>query len=285
MKHILITGVSSGLGEHAAKHFLKKGYSVLGSVRKFEDAKTLISEFPDQFTPLVFDVTDHLAIESAFDIVKGKVNDEGLTALINNAGMAVSGPIKHIPMDRFRHQFEVNVFGLVKVTQVFLPLLGGEAGSPYPPGRIINISSISGLIANPFMGPYSASKFAVEAISDVMRREFSIYGIKVICLQPGVIRSEIWSKARSEPRDYGSTDYDYILAKQDNIIDSIEKRAISPEFVSRAIEHAITQKRPRPRYIIAKKSWMIRLIAHIIPSRITDRIFTRNMKSDNIRAV
>ena len=285
MKHILITGVSSGLGQHAAKHLLNNGYSVFGSVRKLEDAYALLTEFPDQFTPLVFDVTDHQAIDAAFDIVKEKVSATGLTALINNAGMAVSGPIKHIPLERFRHQFEVNVLGLVKVTQVFLPLLGGETGSPYPPGRIINISSISGLIANPFMGPYSASKFAVEAISDVMRREFSIYNIKVICIQPGVIRSEIWGKARHEPRDYGNTDYDHILAKQDDIIDSIEKRALSPEFVSRAIENALTQKHPKSRYIIAKKSWMIRLIAHVLPSNIADRLFTRNMKSDNIRAV
>lgn len=285
MKYVLITGVSTGLGYHAAGYLLENGFSVIGSVRSAEDASRARADLGERFFPVIFDVTEEDAIKGAVSEVSRIVGQDGLFALVNNAGIAISGPIKHVPWERWDLQFKVNVMGLVSVTRYFLPLLGGEKGSPFPPGRIVNISSISGLIANPFMGPYCASKFAVEAINDVMRREFSIYGIKVICIEPGVVRSEIWDKARKEPRDYGKTDYDHLLAKQDEIIDGLKARAIEPIHVSRAIHKALVKKRPRLRYLVARKSLTLNIIAYLIPGRIMDRLFLRNMKSDNIRAV
>lgn len=285
MKYVLITGVSTGLGSHAAQYLMKNGFYIIGSVRSEQDAVKTKSSLGSNFTPVVFDVTDEKAIAQAVTEVGKIVGRDGLFGLVNNAGIAVSGPIKHVPNERWDLQFKVNVLGLVSVTRHFLPLLGGEKDSPFEAGRIINISSISGLIANPFMGPYCASKFAVEAINDVMRREFSIYDIKVICIEPGVIRSEIWDKARKEPRNYGKTDYDHLLAKQDDIIDGLKARAIEPVNVSRVIHKALTLRRPRLRYIVAKKSLMLKIIAYLIPGRIMDKVFMRNMKSDNIRAV
>lgn len=284
MKNILITGVSTGLGYHACSYLLNKGYRVLGSVRKQEDAQSLRDEFGPNFTPLVFDVTDTQAVKAAIPVVREVVGTEGLYALVNNAGIAVSGPIKHVPLARLETQLQVNVIALVAVTQCFLPLLGGDRDSSFPPGRIINISSVSGLIANPFMGPYAASKHAVEALSDVMRREFNMYGIKVVCVEPGIIKTDIWQKAKSEPRNYGKTDYDDILARQGKIIDGMESRGLPPVAVSRVIEKALTRKNPATRYIVANKAWLYKLFAHIVPDKWLDSIIAKNISKDNIRS-
>ena len=285
MKYILITGVSTGLGRDAAAYLQEKGFHVIGSVRKAEDAARLEKELGPAFNAVVFDVTDDQAIRSAYSEIRDIVGQHGLYGLVNNAGIAVSGPLKHVPISRWEEQFQINVLGLIRVNQIFLPLLGGEKGTVFGPGRIINISSISGLIANPFMGPYSASKFAVEAVSDVMRREFSIYNIKVVCIEPGVARSEIWDKALGENTEYGQTDYDHLLSKREKIIEGLKARAINASIVSEAIYKGLTLDRPKTRYIVAKKAWLIKLIAYIIPDRWADRTFTRNMKKENIRAV
>jgi len=284
-KYVLITGVSSGLGYDATRYLLGQGFSVIGSVRSLHEAERLKTNWGEEFHPVVFDVTDRISIAAAVPVVKERVGSHGLCGLVNNAGIAVSGPIKHVPIDRWEKQMQVNVLGLVRVTQAFLPLLGGDKDSPFKPGRIVNISSISGLIANPFMGPYCASKYAVEAINDIMRRELSMYGIKVVCIQPGVARSEIWDKAMDEPAEYGMTDYDHLLSKRKKIIEGLKARAIDPENVSRTIYKALTLPDPRLRYVVARKAWLIRLLAYYMPGKWLDRMFTRNMKKENVRAV
>lgn len=283
-KSVLITGVSSGIGQDTASYLLDNGYFVFGSVRTEEDAKKLSQKWSDNFKPLIFDVQDELAIDNAVKEVQKVVGDTGLFALINNAGIAVSGPLKHISLDRFREQLEINVIGLIRVTQKFLPILGGDLNSPFPPGRIINISSISGLISNPFMGPYSASKHAVEAISDALRRELTLYGIKVVTIEPGIVRSEIWNKAKEEKYEFGSTDYDRFLAKREKIIEGIQKRAIPTRMVSSVIHKALVSRNPKTRYVVAKRPWLVKLFAYLLPDKLLDRLILRNMKGDNIRA-
>ena len=199
--NILITGASTGIGYELSKAFTQKSYRVFGSVRKQADADRLQETLGDKFEPLLFDVTDHEAVDVAVEKVRSVVGDEGLGGLVNNAGIAVGGPFIHVEMKDWRQQFEVNVLGLVKVTQAFLPLLGTEDGRKVDPGRIIQISSVSGKIASPFVSAYVGSKFAVEGISNSLRREMQLFGIDVILIGPGPIKTPIWEKSMAGNED------------------------------------------------------------------------------------
>ena len=178
-QHVLITGVSTGIGRDAARYLIERGFHVCGSVRKLADADRVKASLGDQFTPLQFDVTDASAISVAVSEVEAVVGTDGLYALINNSGISGPAPLMHVPMDEARQMFEVNVLGLLAVTQAFLPLLGARKDCPHPPGRIVNISSISGGLAFPLLGIYAGSKHAVEALTDAMRRELDLFGIRV----------------------------------------------------------------------------------------------------------
>jgi NAD(P)-dependent dehydrogenase (short-subunit alcohol dehydrogenase family) len=214
MRYVVITGVSTGIGYAATQELIQHGYHVFGSVRKRADGERLQVTLGANFTPLYFDVTDETAIRAAAETVQRAVGDQGLFGLVNNAGIAIGGPLLHLSIDEFRRQFEVNVFGLLLVTQAFAGLLGARTHSPHPPGRIINISSVSGRIAYPFIGPYAASKHAVEAISDSLRRELRLYGVDVIVIEPGAVRTPIWDKLEQvETSRYVSTDYGASLAQ------------------------------------------------------------------------
>src|SRR5690606_7879549 len=189
MKHILITGISSGIGYAAARDLISHGYHVFGSVRREEDAQRLRDELGPGVTPLLFDVTDHSAIESAVAQMTEALNGQNLTALVNNAGITTPGPLLHMSLHEFRQQFEVNLFGLLDVTQQVAPLLGARPDAPQLPGRIINIGSVSGKVAYPCMGAYAASKHALEALSDALRRELMLYGVDVILIEPGTVNT------------------------------------------------------------------------------------------------
>ncbi len=189
MKAILITGVSSGIGYGAAKEFASHGYQVFGSVRKQEDAKRLKAELGSNFMPLFFDVTDSKALRHAAQQVQSIVGNRGLTGLINNAGIATSGPLIHQPLDEIRWQFEVNVIGLIAVTQAFLPLLKARRSPASKTSRIINISSVGGKIASPFIGAYAGSKYAIEGMSHSLRRELQLHDIDVIIIGPGAVKT------------------------------------------------------------------------------------------------
>ena len=205
-KNILITGVSTGIGYGAARQFIQSGYTVFGSVRTPADANRLQAELGESFTPLVFDVTDAEAIGQAARFLTNHLAGSGLGALINNAGIAIGGPIQDQPMDVFRQHFEVNVLGLVQVTQAFLPLLGARANHPVQPGRIQNISSVNGQVAIPFMGAYVGSKHAVEGLSHSLRRELALFGIRVIIVGPGAVKTPIWGKG-TDIQSYRETPY------------------------------------------------------------------------------
>jgi short-subunit dehydrogenase len=173
-----------------------------------------------------------------------------------------------------RRQMEVNFFGLLKVTQTFLPLLGASFDSPYPPGKLINVSSVSGRMTRMMMGPYSASKYALEAMSDALRRELSIFNIRVSIIEPGPIDTEIWEKAKKEDNPYMDTDYEYILKQRDKIIEQNQKMSISAEKVAEKIYHAVTSSKPKIRYLITGKKILILLIIKVLPTRWVDKLFT-----------
>ena len=275
-RSVVITGVSSGIGFATARALVNRGYRVFGSVRKQADADRVRTALGTDFVPLVFDVTDAAGIAAAADAVAAQVGDGGLAALINNAGIAPTGPLLHQPPEEIRQLFEINVFGVIAVTRAFTPLLGARRDAPRPRGRIINISSFNGGVTVPFAVAYSASKHALEAISDGLRRELWIYGIDVIAIEPGTIRTEIWDKftAFAVEKRYAGTDYSRALAAMPGIVAEELRKGDPVEKVCEAICRAIEAPRPRARYPLTALWYLARLV----PARLLDRELTKRMR-------
>lgn len=275
MRHVLVTGVSTGIGYATVAELLQQGYSVFGSVRKPEDAKRLSGEFDQHFTPLLFDVTQEDQIHAAAARVTDKVGTQGLWGLVNNAGISLPGALSEIPASMVRKHLEINVMGVVNLTKAFLPILGMQQPRTQPPGRIINMSSTSGRIAFPFMGAYAASKHALEALSDSWRRELMLYGIDVIVIQPGSIRTPIWDKASATYREMPDSDYRPIYEKID--MAEFKRTALPAEKVARIVCHALQCRRPKARYVIPDR-WVRHWIGpRILPDRWLDWIIKWSM--------
>ena len=271
---VVVTGVSTGIGRSIAELFLKHKIEVFGSVRNHNDADDLSARFPDLFTPLVFDVTDEQAIKDAADFVKKRLNGRGLSALVNNAGIAFGGPLIYMDMKLISRHFEVNVLGVVRVIQAFAPLLGAEEHFPHKPGKIINISSSSGKIASPFVAPYVGSKFALEGMSASLRRELLLFGIDVIVVGPGVVKTPIWKKAE-EFLQYDNTPYKNILnAMKARMLKRVEK-GLSSEDIAHKVYEIFTARRPRTRYAMPPNWLSDWLIPRLLPHRWLDKIFAR----------
>ena len=195
MKSVVVTGASTGIGFACSKLLLARGFRVFGSVRNPLDAERLRTELGANFTPLLFDVTDEAAVKAAAGEVRAALGGEALAGLVNNAGIAVAGPVTELPIAEFRRQMEVNVIGPVIATQAFAPLLGADPARSGAAGRIVMISSVAGRNGNPLMAPYSTSKHAVEGLSESLRRELMLFGIDVIIIAPGAVKTPIWAKA------------------------------------------------------------------------------------------
>lgn len=286
-KKILITGVSTGIGFDAAETFLKMGWKVFGSVRKLTDCDSLKSEYPNDFIPLVFDVTDSEAIAQSRKIVESHCQDTGLHALINNAGCAVPGPMTSLKVEDLHYQLDVNVLGIMRISNTFYTLLKSNSNKPEA-GKIINISSISGLFNSPMNGAYSISKHAVESMTEVYRREFYMYGIDVIAIQPGPIKTEIWSKSIGKLDKFIDSDYGEFLTRADKIIMESEKSALPVEKVTEVIIHCLETKRPKLQHIIHKNRLKFNIIRKYIPKRIMDKMIWKtltNKKSDKYRPI
>ncbi len=278
MEYILITGVSSGIGYETTQHLLEKGYFVFGSVRKQADAERLNAEFGERFQALLFDVTDRPAIDRAVQEVEDVLGpSKGLALLVNNAGIVEAGPLQHMEMERFRNQLEVNVFGLLQVTQAFLPLLGASKPATRPPGKIINISSISGIFTSPFTSAYSVSKFAVESLTDGLRRELFIFGIDVLSIQPGPVKTPIWGKAIKHKNTYPGTAYEPILKNMDKMIRHQKKNAIEPSQVAFTVYKMLTQTKPATRTIVDKRATLLKFLSKL-PPRWLDYLLTKRIK-------
>lgn len=278
MKNILITGVSTGIGHVTALYFLERGYRVFGSVRKEADLKPLQEKYPENFMGLVFDTTDQEGIDKAFEEVKATLAGEALDVLVNNAGISVNGPMAYVAIEEFRHQLDVNVLGVLRVTQKFLPLLGFD--NDLPKGHIINISSGSGKVTRPFMGPYSASKFALESMSDAMRRELLDMGIRVTVVEPGPIKTEIWEKARSGGNEskYFDTVYGKIYRNMGRMVDNMEGIALDTEKVSEVIYDIAEGRKKKTRYLVAPKKWLFLLAMYVLPDRTLDKMFQKQFQ-------
>jgi short-subunit dehydrogenase len=273
---VVVTGVSTGIGYALVEKLTFQGYTVFGSVRTESDANRLQRKFGERYHPLIFDICDHAAIEQAAALVRDYLNGQVLVALVNNAGIAMSGPLEFFSIDRFRMQFEVNVVGLLKVTQFFLPLLGAGQ-TTMSKGKIINISSVSGIFTIPFMGPYSASKFALESLCDAMRREFSLYGIQVVSIIPGPIQTEIWNKAKNDTTDYPLGVYDSFLKNRIQIIDKRCANAKPADYAAGIILKVIEHAKPKTRYRIGKRKWIFTFL-NLLPDKWADALIIRVLR-------
>ncbi|HZC35251.1 MAG TPA: SDR family NAD(P)-dependent oxidoreductase, partial [Chthoniobacterales bacterium] len=212
MPDVVITGASTGIGFAGCQVLIRRGFRVFGSVRTQADADRLQERLGVNYIPLIFDVTDPDSVNQAATDVKKKVGGQRLFGLVNNAGIAVLGPLAYLPLERFRLQIKVNLLGVHTVTQAFLPLLGTEPSGAGEPGRVVNISSVSGQLAMPFAGAYAASKFALEGYSDSLRRELLLFRIKVILIEPRAVITAMWNQAE-EIQQFPNTPYDFSLRR------------------------------------------------------------------------
>jgi len=272
MKSVVVTGSSTGIGWGAAKVLVGKGFRVFGSVRKAQDGERLRKELGGNFVPLPFDVTDAAAVNQAAGEVAKALGREKLFGLVNNAGIAVAGPLLYLPIDELRHQLEVNLVGQLIVTQAFAPLLGADTAREGKPGRIVMISSIGGKNANPFVGPYCASKFGLEGLSESLRRELLLFGIDVIVIAPGAVATPIWDKAdKIDATPYDNTVYREPLQRIRNYMVANGPKGLKPEKLGRAIHRALTAAHPKVRYTLTPDP-LQNFIMNTLPKRMVDRM-------------
>jgi len=270
---VLVTGASSGIGETCALRLEAAGYRVFAGVRRADDGERIRGRASGRvdWTPL--DVTDAAQIAAAARAVGDAVGDGGLAGLVNNAGIAMGGPLEYVTSDDLRRQLEVNVVGLHAVTRAFLPLVRRARG------RIVHIGSISGLVAAPFTGPYAASKHAVEALADALRLELAPERIHVSVVEPGQIRTAIWDKGLSQFQGFadrvpaeGIARYGGRLKVFRWILESAPRRAGAPDLVAEAVLHALRARRPRTRYVIGRDARLRLWLSRLLPDRAMDAL-------------
>jgi NAD(P)-dependent dehydrogenase (short-subunit alcohol dehydrogenase family) len=278
MQSVVVTGVSTGIGWGVTKVLIQRGFRVFGSVRKQTDAERLKQEFGAAFVPLLFDVTDEEKVHAAAEQVRAQLSGETLFGLVNNAGIAVPGPLMHLKIADFRKQMEVNLIGQLIVTQAFLPLLGTDRALKGKPGRIVNIGSISGKNGSPFLGAYSSSKHALEGFSESLRRELMLYGIDVILVGPGPIATPIWEKAEeTDLAPYQNTDYLQPALKFQKYAVANGKKGYPPEKVGEVVLKALTTSRPRVRYAVVRGNPLLQLLQELLPKRLIDELMAKGL--------
>jgi hypothetical protein len=280
MRSVVVTGVSTGIGYSILEALTREGYHVFGSVRDAQHSARLQARFSAaSFTPLLFDVTDAAAVAEAARETERRLGGATLAGLVNNAGAAFPGPLLHQPLEDFRYQIEVNLIGQFAVTQAFAPLLGASpAPRRGPPGRIVNMSSVAGTVATPFLGAYAASKHALEGFSDALRRELTIYGVDVVVIEPGVVATPIWDKA--EQADFARYD-DTVYGPATRRLQkwAVERGRLGPpaERVAAATLRALREKRPPPRVRVVPNYLLDWVLPRILPTRLLDRLIAERM--------
>ena len=278
MGAVVVTGVSTGIGWAAVKALTARGLRVFGSVRKAADAERLAHEFKSGFTALHFDVTDEAAVREGAATVRKALGGKTLMGLVNNAGVATPGPILHQPLVDYRRQIEVNLVGAFTVTQAFAPLLGADRSLQGAPGRIVNISSLGGKIGSPLLAGYCSAKHGLEGLSESLRRELMLYGIDVVIIGPGAVKTPIWDKAQAmDTAAYARSDYGPAMEKLSSFMAGGARDGLPVERVGALIHHALTTKRPRVRYALAPSLLTDWIIPRALPRRWIDRLFARRL--------
>jgi NAD(P)-dependent dehydrogenase (short-subunit alcohol dehydrogenase family) len=279
-RSVVVTGVSSGIGLAIARVLASHGVHVFGSVRRPADAERVAAELGQSFTPLFFDVTDAAAIQASVPVVAAALNGRTLWGVVNNAGIAVGGPLIHQPLDDVRRHLEVNVIGALAVAQAFAPLLGTDRTRLGVPGRIVQISSVAGRMSAPFLGAYAASKRALEGMSDALRRELMVFGIDVILINPGSVVTPIWDKAEAQAQDtsrYAETEYPPFLAKFLAAALRSGRSGLPPEAVGETVWTALSADRPRTFYPVVGRKLLHWTIPLFLPARVLDRLIAKRL--------
>lgn len=276
MRTVVVTGASTGIGAATAKVLVRAGYRVFGSVRQPHDAARLARELGPAFAPLLFDVTDPAAIRAAADVVERALDGDTLLGLVNNAGVAVLGPLLYLDPDELRRQLEVNLIGQLLVTQVFAPMLGADRSRTGAPGRIVMMSSVAGRNASPFMGPYNASKFGLEGLSECLRRELMLFGIDVVVIAPGPIATPLWDKVDAlDVTPLAETPYFSAVTRAKEAI-ALGRQGLPAERIGQTVLTALTAARPKTRYTVTPTPWQQRL-TRILPKRVMDRLIAKRL--------
>ena len=268
---IMITGASTGIGLAVTTELVRRGHAVFAGVRKQADADRLRAELGEGCIPLLLDVTNAETIRSAVVTVQQHLQGRGLQCLINNAGIAHGGPLQHIPIESIRQDFEVNVLGLIAVTQAILPFLGARASHEGKPGRIINISSVGGKISPPFIAPYVATKHAVEGLSHSLRRELRVFGIDVVIVGPGGVNTPIWDKVDDVEQFHDTAYYEPLKKFTENFIAS-GKKGLTMETIGRQIADIVEVPKPKIRYALVRNRVPNWIIPRLLPNGILDKI-------------
>ncbi len=274
---VLVTGASSGMGKACALRLSQAGYTVFAGVRREHDVELLKQERSSQLIPVILDVTNERTIAEAYQVIRERAGATELVGLVNNAGVGVTAPIELVPLEELRRQFDVNVIGQVAVIQAFLPLIRAARG------RIINVGSVGGKVTIPFGGPLCASKYALESINDALRMELRPWGIHVVLVAPGNVRTPAVDKLVAdskvmlnrfspEGRARYATSY---RAFVQSFLKQEEEEGIGPEVMAETVYHALTAHTPRTRYPVGPKSRLLPFLAAWLPARALDVVRTR----------
>ena len=276
---IVVTGASTGMGAATVKELAHRGFHVLAGVRREVDADALRGLGIEGIEPCILDITVESDITAIADRVARDPRRRPLRALVNNAGIAINAPVETLPITQWRQQFEVNLFGHIVITQALLPALLNSSGT------VVNISSVGGKVALPTYGAYAGSKFALEAVSDALRREVSADGIKVVVIEPGAVKTEIAERGIATSEGLKANMTVVQLTRYSEVMDAVMAQArsfnetgVSAEAAAVVIAKAATASRPRTRYTIGRDAAIITRLARLAPDRLLDRLLQRNLK-------
>jgi len=280
----VVTGASTGIGHACVERLTQEGWHVFAAVRKQADADRLTGEFGDAVTPLLMDVTDQPAIDAAATKVREALGGRTLNGLVNNAGIAVAGPLLELPIEEFERQMAVNVTGQVRVTQAFGPLLGADLDLEGPPGRIVMMSSMAGEMGAPFLAPYAASKHAIEGLTKSLRRELNVFGIQVIVIGPGAVATPIWDKSDEvDVSTYETSVFYKSLVRLRNFMSKSGPEGFPPAKIADRVFKAFTEAKPRFRYAIVPQRFTNWSLPRMLPARKVDEIVTKRLGLDRLR--
>ncbi|MDP7063136.1 MAG: SDR family oxidoreductase [Planctomycetota bacterium] len=281
-RSVLVTGASTGIGHAIATDLAMAGIRVFGSVRSQQDADALVAATPTgapTIIPVLLDVQDTASVRAAADTIEQQLGTDGLWGLVNNAGISVASPLEYIPEDAFQLQMDVNLTGVLRCVQAFLPLLKRTSG------RVVNISSISGRVAFPMIGAYATSKYALEGLSDALRLELGVHGMEVSVVQPGSIATPIWERSRARATElltqvpeHGITEYRQMIDQAVGTTENHGEEAGDPQLVANVVRHALTAKRPRTRYQVGKDAKILLFLRRwLLSDRRLDKLIRRNL--------
>lgn len=271
MRTVLVTGCSTGIGEATALRLDRQGWKIFAGVRREADAERLRQRSTGSLVPVILDVTDTATVEAVAKEIGDQAGAAGLAGVVNNAGVGRGGPLEYLPLDEWREQLEVNVIGQIAVTRAALPLI--RQGQ----GRIVFIGSIGGRIGSPLLGPYAASKFALEGIAEVLRHELRPWGLKVVLIEPGAVKTEIWHKGRATADELERRLPAEALQRYRDQFDRIrkgferaERMGVPAEKVADVVERALTADRPRARYLVGPDAKVVGTLSRVLPDSVKD---------------